>query len=156
MKRIASKKSAAHRSAAVGATRMLLSSLFGACVGVAALFALFAALSLVCAALDDPTRLILPATLASLYLSSFASGFCAAKKNGERALLCSAIGGVLYFAVVWLTFALFSLLSPDAEALANATVLRLLLLPCAILGGLCCLFLTQSTQNRPHRYKSHR
>ena len=156
MKRIASKRSAAHGSVAVGATRMILSSLFGACVGVAALFALFAALSLACAALDDPTRLVLPATLASLYLSSFASGFCAAKKNGERALLCSAIGGALYFAVVWLTFALFSLLAPNAEALANAAILRLLLLPCAMLGGLCCLILAQSAQNTPHRHKSHR
>ena len=119
-------------------------------VGISAICSLlcFFALLLICSGAcilaAKPHSLLLPLALASVYLSSFVSGFLSVLLNQRNNKLLSAtLGGVCF------TIILFLLLLPfKTVGESGNLILKFLSIPIAILGGYC---VPKRQSHRKHR-----
>ncbi len=114
---------------------LLKNSLLGVVLSLSFGIVLLFLSTAVCYSAENPNRLILPLGLCTLYLMSIPGGFFAARKNGRAPLLCGLLCGTMLF----LFFFLLSFLLPSAPSKMNlgiSLLLRILVLPCTILGSL--------------------
>lgn len=84
---------------------------------------------------SDPDKLIIPASLVSLYLTAAFGGFVLTSINRKASLICGAISGVLLLAV---TFVLSFAAAPfPYETYSNAVgvVLRFAIIPMSVCGA---------------------
>ncbi|MBQ7124215.1 MAG: TIGR04086 family membrane protein [Oscillospiraceae bacterium] len=80
--------------------KLSISVLIGAGIGVLSSAILLLFMAAVLAVGNIPAMLISPATVFVLAFGSFCGGFAGAKLSGEKGLLCGAITGILFFAIV--------------------------------------------------------
>ena len=101
--------------------------------------------------LKDPHKLSLPLAVAAIYLASFASGFLALKHNkGKDTLICGCVSGILLVLILGV-FLSFVPSSSSEQAMGGVLLLRLIALPCSVLGAL--LASKPSKPKRRKRYK---
>lgn len=112
----------------------LLSAGVGSVVGITSFMLLLAIFSAICMASSTPLSLVMPATLASIYLSAFICGFvCVKKSNKCSPWLCSLLGTIFFYMMLFL----LSLPFAAEGTLRHALLFRLIIMPCSALGTLC-------------------
>ncbi len=127
---------------------ILLSAVAGSVVGIASFMLLLAIFSAVCIASSTPLSLVMPATLASIYLSAFICGFvCVKKSNKCSPWLCSLLGTIFFYMMLFLLSIPFS----TESTLRHAFLFRLIIMPCSALGTLCGS--KKSSSKHKNRYR---
>lgn len=115
-----------------GISGALLSSLFGAGLGILTAAGLMALMSLAMAKIDLPAAAIFPMAMVAIGAGSFAGGFLAAQINGSNGLMCGVISGVVMFLVIWAAGGIFGIGDFSVQAFV-----RLALTGCAaVIGGI--------------------
>ncbi|MBQ9087025.1 MAG: hypothetical protein IJY47_07560 [Clostridia bacterium] len=118
---------------------------FGVCLGLCSAGLLLLAGAVLCYALPNPHSLMVPVSIAILYLAALVSGFGAAAAHRTAPLLCGLIsgGGML------LLFGIVSLLIPGEGGISSSLsfALRCLALPMACVGA----YLAHRRGSRPRR-----
>lgn len=84
---------------------------------------------------SDPDKLIIPASLAALYITALFGGFVLAKINRKAAVICGAISGGLLLAVTFLMS--FATAPFPYETYSNTTgvMLRFAVIPTSVFGA---------------------
>ena len=97
----------------------------------------------------DPTSLVLPLSLAVLYLSSFAAGYICIKKVNEGALLCGITSG----AMLWLFYSFLTLFFPAEISSERGFVTSLLLHSLIILFSVFGAYAARHRSSRKRKLK---
>lgn len=134
------KKSNAKRFSAssdgLNVKRLALSTVFGALFGTGALFLILLVFSAICILISNPHPLIFPLSLFAIYASAFFAGLFTVKKNGSsNALVCGALCGVLFLAIVWILTILIGFISQSDNTTSTPFILKLIIIPLSVLGS---------------------
>ena len=116
--------------------QILISTIFGICVGIACMLGFLMIFSAICMMIPNPHPFIAPLCLFSVYASAFFSGFAGVKRNGgKEALICGALCGAAYMIILWLSFAIIQGLFGERSTNTASLIIKLCILPSAILGA---------------------
>ena len=127
------KRNLKHHQEKPPALKLIITSLYASVCGILCFFALILLLSGICMLAGDVHSLIFPASLAAIYLSSFAAGFSAVLFNrAEMRALTSLLGGIGF------TLLLFLVLLPFSDGGEKVNILlKFIGIPLSLLGGYC-------------------
>ena len=127
------KRNLKHHQEKPPALKLIITSLYASVCGILCFFALILLLSGICMLAGDVHSLIFPASLAAIYLSSFAAGFSAVILNrAEARALTSLLGGIGF------TLLLFLVLLPFSDGGEKVNILlKFIGIPLSLLGGYC-------------------
>ncbi|MBQ7375620.1 MAG: hypothetical protein IJW52_01925 [Clostridia bacterium] len=127
------KRNLKHHQEKPPALKLIITSLYASVCGILCFFALILLLSGICMLAGDVHSLIFPASLAAIYLSSFAAGFSAVLFNrAETRALTSLLGGIGF------TLLLFLVLLPFSDGGEKVNILlKFIGIPLSLLGGYC-------------------
>lgn len=118
--------------------KILLSLGTGAVIGFACFLLLLGLFSAILLASPTPLKFVTPAALASIYLSAFVCGFFCTKKSDKcYPLVCSLLAPICFYMLLYIFSLPFGVTIAQADTSKYALLLRLLVLPCSLLGSLC-------------------
>lgn len=128
-------------------SKIFTSSLKGAALGLVISLILALIMTLIALNSGDPSALLSPLALATLYVSAFVSGFIATRINGSSSLVCGIISGgifmIFYMAVKFIL--------PHADTQSHnffvSFLYHVLTVVMAILGG----YAAQTKRTKKHK-----
>ncbi len=124
-------------------------SLKGASLSLVLSVILSLAFCLIAYLTSDPTSLITPLSLLSLYISSFSSGLISVRACGHSSLICGLISGGIFMALlIFISFFFPSQLSSD-HSFGISFLLHALVVVFSVFGG----YAGQKKPKRAHKPK---
>lgn len=116
--------------------KLLLSSVFGALMGMGVLLLMLLIFSGICIFIDNPHKLILPLCFFAIYSSAFFTGLFSLVRNGSSdALLCGALGGTIFMISVWAIISLICYMLPPDNSSALSFIWKPVIIPVSIIGA---------------------